>query len=200
MGKTTADIEREIELQRELISRRLQNLEDRVSDDVRDTGKSVTHKFESASQQVDETLHISEQVEQRPFTVLLGALGVGFMLGMMSDRGGGSRDSGAGKRKSVLRYDRGERGQQTDDGGIVSELMGTASGFISGTLGNELKDFVRDVLSELRDGSRSQRTEAPETRFRSQYDGATYDDETRSSYRPPSPGKREPAGRANGAA
>jgi len=179
MGKAPADIEREIALQRELIERRIRDLEDRVSDDLRDTGHAVAQKVESATETLDQKLHISEQVEQRPFTVLLGALGAGFVLGMMSDRGGGAAPRRASQiHGDTYRYERSPRGGD----GMIAQLLGSASGFLGGTLGDEIRGFVAEVFDDLKRDVRSERGDAPQTRSRSRYQetsGETYGSEVR---------------------
>ena len=127
MAKKSDEIQRQIVTQRELITQRLQALQQRVKGDVRQTGEDVkervTAPFVSAWHGLD------EQVQRHPVTTVAGAFAMGVALGVATDMGGGDGD---GRGRGI--------------GALGGTLAGLATPFVD-ILGAEVRPLFRDVVS-----------------------------------------------------
>lgn len=134
MGKKSADIEREIAELRDSIGTKIDRVRDRVRDDVKD--------FSSAAwDDVAERTRIGEHVEKRPMATVAAALGVGVLLGVVSD------GLMAGAQRGEQPEPRASRNGRRE-GGLMHTVAGTASGVVGGKLGDELRELLRQVLGE----------------------------------------------------
>lgn len=134
MGKKSDELRREITEYRQQLDARANRLEQRVRNDVRDSR-------ETADQDLRERLHIDKYAEERPFLTLAVAFGAGMVLGAVTPNppmpSVGKSKSGSG------------RGQSSgSNGGMLSSLMGTATGSLSSTLSDEVRELFRQATGE----------------------------------------------------
>jgi hypothetical protein len=137
MGKRPAEIEREIEQQREQISQRISEIRQRGSDDV----DELTSRFGDTLN----TTVVKQTVEERPMLTVAGALALGVALGMASES--------VSLRGLVGKSDQGYR--RPAPGGVGDGLMGSLSALAA----DEIKSLVDRWTSDRRSTSPNVRGE-----------------------------------------
>jgi hypothetical protein len=141
MGKTAAEVQREIEEHRRIVERKVLDLEERLRSDAGDARTAL-------SDQVGSRLQLDRLAEERPLTTLAGAFSIGVLLGMFGDdaaRGAARAGRTAGRATGSA-------------GGLSVDLMGLVSGALGGSVQHELREFLRQALGdgdEHRNGAKS---------------------------------------------
>jgi hypothetical protein len=157
MGKKPAQIEADIKAQRAHISNRIEELERRAQDDIgslqseakaRASGAidDAKGRIDNAKSSVDLS-SLKSMVEQHTASTMAGAVGVGVLLGIVSEGfGGGNGGSTSGGRQSSF-YDR----QDSGGGGALSGLVASFFGPAANTAQGELQQLVREGFALLKD-------------------------------------------------
>jgi hypothetical protein len=137
MGKRPDDVYEEVRQTREEISARIEEMRQRGKEDAQEFKSRVEDLFQGAG--------LREQVEQRPVTVLTGALGLGVALGMASESVNvRSVLGGDGKREQARSpYDRRAR---TGNDGFFSEITSA----LESAVVEEGRQLLHDWISGLR--------------------------------------------------
>jgi hypothetical protein len=140
MGKTSAELEREIGEHRRRMTWKRDRLEHRVRSGVRDARDAVNDEVMSRT-------NINEYAQQRPLTTLAAAFGAGVLLGAVSDGSGGGREEYRGDRN----HQRSEQGS-----GLLAGMLGTVTGPLGNTIQDELRLAIRDFFGRGEAESASQ--------------------------------------------
>ena len=173
MGKRPDEIRREIAAHRSMMQSKIERLEGRVRDDVRDASEDMRHD-------VLERTRINEYVEKRPLTTVAGALGAGILLGVLSESVSfGGQDSA---RRSVSGRYREDSGAGVS--GMLDDLLRTAAGFVGGGVQHEVRELLRQVLGDESNGDARR---ASDGNGDGAYQWLDRDDEYRPETRPRSP-------------
>jgi hypothetical protein len=138
MGKRSDELQREIREYRQRLDEKADRLSERVRSDVRDSRETV-------DKDLRERLQLEKYADERPLLTLAAAFGTGVLLGsctpsaptpsMPSMPG---RDGGSSRRDSA----------DSGGGGMLASLIGSASGALSGTIEEE----VREIFSQVTRG------------------------------------------------
>jgi hypothetical protein len=171
MGKTSADIEREIAEHRRMVERKIEALQERVRGDVDSLSSNVQDRASDAGSNVSERLDLDRHARERPMTLLGAAFGTGVLLGVVSEGLGGD-DGRRDDRRDAAAYRRRPRDRSSGDG-MLGELLGTTIGSMRGTFIDEFRTTLRDVFENERPADR--RAESTDQRARDDEDhnGAT---------------------------
>ncbi|MEX0749723.1 MAG: hypothetical protein WD359_02860 [Dehalococcoidia bacterium] len=146
MGKRSDELQREIADYRQRLDARVNRIDERVRSDVRDSRETV-------DQDLRDRLHLDKYAEERPFLTLAAAFGAGILLGSTTPAvptpslpSFSGRDSQDG---------RGSRGGASGTGsmGFLASIVGSASGALSGTI----EDEVRQLFSQVTGGREASR-------------------------------------------
>jgi hypothetical protein len=147
MGTNPDEIERQIREQRALIDQRMQGLETRIRQDV-DTARTETANRTSGSvDSVKEIFQPSGPMRDHPLSMMAGALGLGVVLGMVSE--GLTSGNGNSSHENGRSYSRSENGSSNGSSGLasmVSSLVGPAAV----TAQNELQDLIKEGFATLK--------------------------------------------------
>jgi ElaB/YqjD/DUF883 family membrane-anchored ribosome-binding protein len=153
MGKKPDQIEQDIKAQREHISRRIDDLQTRVQDDIQTVRSEAKERANStvgeAKGKLDDAKGslnldtVKSMVEEHTMSSIAGALGVGVLLGVVSEGlGGGGSNSGSqnGQRSS---------GQSNGGGGSsgIGAMIASIVGPAASTAQDELQQLVREGFS-----------------------------------------------------
>jgi ElaB/YqjD/DUF883 family membrane-anchored ribosome-binding protein len=139
MGKKPDDIESEIRAKRRAISDRLQSLEARAGDDVSWLRSSLQDRANEVADKAGAMFKVPESMQERPYTTLLGAAGLGVALGMASEGIPAPRRNDS------------RNGRQNDgEGGLLDGFFGSILGVAAGTIQDEMKRLIREGFSEVR--------------------------------------------------
>lgn len=146
MGKKSDELRREITEYRQQLDARANRLEERVRNDVRDSR-------ETADQDLRERLHIDKYAEERPFLTLAVAFGAGMVLGAVTPNPpmpsmGKSKNGGQSQSSS------------SSNSGMLSSLLGTATGSLSSTLSDEVRELFRQATGERNSAGSSASSES----------------------------------------
>lgn len=138
MGKTSDELQREIREYRDRLDEKASRLNERMRSDVRDSRETV-------DKDLRERLQLEKYADERPLLTLAAAFGTGVLLGsftpsmptpsmpsMPGRDGGSSRGGSSGSGGS----------------GMLSTLISSASGALSGTIEEE----VRGIFSQVTRG------------------------------------------------
>ena len=132
MGKTSDDVQREIEQHRVKMEQRITRLQERVRTDVSDAGNAM-------SDTVMERTHLREQVERHPLTTVAGAFGAGMVLGMASPSIGGA--DGPPNRSSG-------KSQSAGSGNLINQAIDSASAMLGGSMRDEIRDLMDNLFGK----------------------------------------------------
>jgi ElaB/YqjD/DUF883 family membrane-anchored ribosome-binding protein len=138
MGKKPDEVESEIRAKRRAISDRLQSLEARAGDDVSWLRSSLQDRANEVADKAGALFKVPESMQERPYTTLLGAAGLGVALGMASE-----------SIPSTRRYDS-RNGRQNDGEGLLDGFFGSILGVAASTIQDEMKRLIREGFSEVR--------------------------------------------------
>jgi hypothetical protein len=147
MGSRADRLAHEIEQRRTNASRKLDEVAGRMQRDA------VLARDDARQRLPGGGFDLHRQARERPRTLLLGALGLGTALGMMSESLSMPRSGGH-------QQDQGGRQQQHGGGGggALGSLMGSATGPLVGAVQSQIEDFARQIMGgvaekERRDGA-----------------------------------------------
>jgi len=148
MGKRSDELQREIADYRRRLDAKANRLDERVRSGLRDSRETV-------DRDVRERLQLDKHAEERPFLTLAAAFGAGILLGSVTPSiptpSMPSMSSGDGRSGSRGAY-RGGRESGTGGNGFLSSIIGSASGALSGTIEDEVRQLFSQVTGG-RDGS-----------------------------------------------
>lgn len=187
MGKKPDQIEQDIIQQRNYISRRVEDLQHRVQEDVRTVRAEARGRATGAMDQAKGRMQDARQsvkldninldsikslVEEHTVSSMAGALGLGVLLGVVSEGigGGGSGRSESSRRASAAAHTGGDsRESRNGGGGGISSMIGSMIGPAASTAQSELQDLVREgfnlmkeQLQQVKGGGQSSRSSYPE--------------------------------------
>lgn len=175
MGKNPDELQREIAAYRRQLDSRISGLEARVRadvDDVRTTAKDdARHAGAGLRDSLDEIAdrtHLSENVEQRPLTMLAVAFGAGILLGTLSPGGIPGLGGAEGNGSKRTQPSRANRYAQQDDDGLFSDLQSAVSGMLGATVQTELRELISEAFGKPRTKSSE-----PERTARMEYEDRT---------------------------
>lgn len=149
MGKKPDQIERDIELKRRDIGRRIEGLQHRVQDDVNAIRTEAKDRSSTALEGAKENLRldsVKQLVEDHTLSTVAGAMGVGVLLGVVSEglgSGGGSRS-----RSNGSSYE--DRGNGSSGGSGMAGMLTALLGPAASTAQDELQSLVRDGFETLK--------------------------------------------------
>ena len=141
MGKRSDELQREIADYRRHLSSRIDDLQERIRSDVRDTGGAV-------DQNVRERLKVTQYAEERPLLSVAAAFGGGVLLGMLTDSGGGGSQQQYNNGRYGMRSRNG--GRHESGNGLLASLLGSSTGMLTGTLQEQIRGLFDDVMSDRR--------------------------------------------------
>lgn len=168
MGKSSAEIQRGIERQRDALSARISRLEGRVRDDISTVRENASNRVSSAAEKVSSktssiagsTAGSDSAIAGRPNTLVLGSLGAGFMLGLLTggeDRDhGGHHDNGPSQLKKwwnesidMAEQKASEAKQSVSDEskGIAGAVAGTIQGWVASEAAGLFKSAIDGITS-----------------------------------------------------
>jgi ElaB/YqjD/DUF883 family membrane-anchored ribosome-binding protein len=139
MGKRSDELRREIADYRRRLDAKVNRLDERVRSDLQESRETVDRDMR-------ERLQLDKYAEERPFLTMAAAFGAGILLGSLTpsipmpsmssrDGRGPSRNGGASE-------------SGTGGGGFLASIIGSASGALSGTI----EDEVRQLFSQVTGG------------------------------------------------
>ena len=153
MGKRSDELRREIDDYRRQLDSKIDRLDERVRSDLRDSRDTV-------DRDVRDRLHLDKYAEERPLLTLAVAFGTGILLGSvtpemptpsMPSRSNGSKNNQSGS---------------SGDSGMLSQLVGTATGALGGTIQQEIRDLIQQATGSRDAGAPGpqdfERRETPE--------------------------------------
>jgi hypothetical protein len=142
MGKTSDELQREIRDYRQQLDEKADRLNVGLRSDVRDSRETVDKNLR-------ERLQLEKYADERPLLTLAAAFGTGVLLGsftpdvpMPSMPSMPGRDGGSSQQNS----------SGSGGSGMLASLIGSASGALSGTI----EDEVREIFSQVTRGRRDQ--------------------------------------------
>lgn len=155
MGQRTDQAERDVATQRELISKRIEELNSQVGRGVDQAGDRLREQVSNVRQQVAETADrvpgkrtLEETVPAHPLTSVVGGFGLGVALGMLRGPGeGDSSSEGARGRNGRSSNGNGRQESRDDGNGLVDKLSGIAIGSLMGPLQHRLSDLAEDAVA-----------------------------------------------------
>jgi len=148
MGANPDEIERQIAEQRARIDERMRGLETHVKQEVDNVRTEASNRASGTVGGVKEIFQPEGPMQEHPLTMMAGALGLGVVLGMVSEgltSGGG--DSGDRNRQPHRRND-GYR--QSDGSSGISSMVGSLLGPAAMTAQNELQDLIKEGFATLK--------------------------------------------------
>jgi ElaB/YqjD/DUF883 family membrane-anchored ribosome-binding protein len=155
MGKKPDQIEQDIKAQREHISRRIDDLQTRVQDDIQTVRSEAKERANStvgeAKGKLDDAKGslnldtVKSMVEEHTMSSIAGALGVGVLLGVVSEGlgGGGSNSGSQNGQRSSGQSNGSSGGGSSGLGGMIASIVGPAAS----TAQDELQQLVREGFS-----------------------------------------------------
>jgi ElaB/YqjD/DUF883 family membrane-anchored ribosome-binding protein len=132
MAKSSDEIERELELKRQKLHVRVNELRGRVAGNVRGMRDQTQHELKSY-------VHTAEaQVVEHPWLAIAGGFGSGVALGV-------ARPGGGGHASAARNESNGQHGES-----LLSKGVSTLFSATSGPVLDELRGTLQDTLSELK--------------------------------------------------
>ena len=147
MGTNPDEIERQIREQRARIDERMYGLESRIKQDVDTARTEAANRTSGSVDSVKEIFQPSGPIKDHPLSMMAGALGLGVVLGMVSEgltTGNGSASNGGGRP-----YARPENGSSGGSSGLAS-MVGSLVGPAAVTAQNELQDLIKEGFASLK--------------------------------------------------
>jgi ElaB/YqjD/DUF883 family membrane-anchored ribosome-binding protein len=155
MAKKPNDVEREIEEQRELISRKLDGLHARLERDIEDVKNGVSERTSGLRDGAGSWLDLDNRVREYPLASMAGALGVGVLLGLSSDMIGGGERTGRREQRSHAAGD----GRGYSGPGPLGNAVGSLTGMIGGLIQEEFRGLVQEGLEGFSEQRQRRRRE-----------------------------------------
>jgi hypothetical protein len=144
MGRSSSEIQYDLERQRNAVEARIQRLNRRVREDA-ETVK------EEAKYDLDHTIGKESKLADKPKTLLAGAAGTGVALGILSSSVSLPKPGIPGRNGSKA-----EESEQGASGGQQQsrkqQLMGAAGGSVMGSFTARLDQFVAEVWDSFKSG------------------------------------------------
>ncbi len=148
MGSRADDLADRVEQQRQAIGEKLDRLSHRIEDDASSAGETLKADTKRI---LPEDFDLRQQARERPFTLVLSALGVGTVLGMASESMPSRGQVGRGIERG--REHLGEIGPDgRDGGGALGAAMGTVLGAATAPLATAMQDVVEDLTRQVTGG------------------------------------------------
>lgn len=152
MGKKPDQIEREIAEKRSQISAQIEGLQTRVQDDVDAMRLDAKERSAQAFGDAKETLkvdHIKQMMEDHTVSTMAGAVGLGVVLGMVSE---GLSSGGSNSNSSRSNGYGGSNGSSSRNGGGggIASMLASFVGPAASTAQSELQDLVREGFGSLK--------------------------------------------------
>lgn len=151
MGSRTDIAERNVAEQRQRLSRMVSDLEDRATEDVQaatsrvgERASELQHRAGNALDSMPGKSMFDEQVPKHPLTSILGGLGVGMVIGMLSS--GSSSSNGSGRQQQRPDRSNQSRNGGESDGGMFSALSSAAVTRIAEPIQEELKGIAQQAV------------------------------------------------------
>jgi ElaB/YqjD/DUF883 family membrane-anchored ribosome-binding protein len=160
MGKSSSEIQNDIERQRHAIEGRISRLDRRVHDDV-DTTKdrvadrlsgtkeSIASTGSSVGSKLATTAGSDTPVAEHPVGLVGAAMAGGAALGFLTGGGDddGSRSNGHNRNGSKSSQ------QEEERSGIAAGLLGSLLGYARGYIGTQASDVVQTVVDGIKSGA-----------------------------------------------
>jgi ElaB/YqjD/DUF883 family membrane-anchored ribosome-binding protein len=148
MGAKPDEIERQIAAQRANIDQRLQGLETRVKQDVDSVRNEASNRASGTVSGFKQVFETDGPMREHPLSMMAGALGLGVVLGMVSEGitssgGGDSRSNGSTHQRDEGRSN---GGGSSGVGSLLAGLVGPAAT----TAQNELQDLIKEGFASLK--------------------------------------------------
>ena len=157
MGTNPDEIERQIREQRARIDQHMQGLESRIRQDVDTARTEAANRTSGSVDSVKEIFQPSGPIKDHPVSMLAGALGLGVVLGMVSE--GLTAGDGSSSQPNGRTY--GRNGSQSSNGSSgIASMIGSLVGPAAITAQNELQDLIKEGFATLkgRDNGHSSNT------------------------------------------
>jgi hypothetical protein len=166
MGKKPDQIEQDIRSQRDHISRRIEDLQHRVQDDMasvrseaKDRASSAVDDAKGKIEGAKESLHtdtLKSMVEDHTISTMAGALGVGVLLGVISEgfgsgNGSSSRSGGYRAASDAREYGYESRRSQNGGGNGLAGMIASVVGPAASAAQDELQQLVRESFGTLKE-------------------------------------------------
>ena len=149
MGANPDEIERQIAQQRARIDERMKGLETRIRDDVENVRTEASNRASGTVGGAKELFQPDGPMRDHPLSMMAGALGLGVVLGMVSEGLTSGREPGAGDRHSYRRND----SRRSDGSSGISSMVGSLLGPAAVTAQNELQDLIKEGFATLKGGN-----------------------------------------------
>jgi hypothetical protein len=146
MGANPDEIERQIAQQRARIDEKMKGLETRIRDDVENVRAEATTRASGTVSGAKEIFQPDGPMRDHPLSMMAGALGLGVVLGMVSE--GLTADGHDSSRGRHDGYSRDTRSSESS-GGIAS-MLSSLIGPAAMTAQNEIQDLVKEGFSSLK--------------------------------------------------
>jgi ElaB/YqjD/DUF883 family membrane-anchored ribosome-binding protein len=145
MGKKPDQIEHDIEAKRAQIGQRIENLQHRAHNDVETMRTEAKDRSSMAFEDAKDSLKVDsvkQMMEDHTLSTMAGALGVGVLLGVVSE---GFGSGGSSSSRDGYRSRDGHR-----EGGGMTGMLASLIGPAASTAQNELQDLVREGFDTLK--------------------------------------------------
>jgi ElaB/YqjD/DUF883 family membrane-anchored ribosome-binding protein len=156
MGKKPDEIENEIRTYREAITRRMDDLQRRVQDDLQSVRQEAKDRASTAVGGTKDALKVDNLndsmrslMEEHALSSVAAALGVGVVLGMVSE-GGSSDGAERSEGRPGYRYETNGSRRNGGRSGLTS-MLASFVGPAASTAQNELQDLVREGFSLVKE-------------------------------------------------
>ena len=146
MGANPDEIERQIAQQRARIDQRMKGLETRIREDVDNVRTEATNRASGTVDGAKEFFQPTGPMRDHPLSMMAGALGLGVVLGMVSE--GLTADGTGSSNRRPDGYSRDSRSSPGSNGitSMLSGLIGPAAM----TAQNEIQDLVKEGFATLK--------------------------------------------------
>ena len=148
MGAKPDEIERKIAEQRARIDHRLESVESRIREDVENVRSEASSRTSDTVDGVKSIFQPDGPIQEHPLSMMAGALGLGVVLGMVSE--GLTSGSGNGHSSPGDGYARDQRRSSESGGSGLASLVSTLVRPAAATAQHELQDLVREGFASLK--------------------------------------------------
>jgi ElaB/YqjD/DUF883 family membrane-anchored ribosome-binding protein len=155
MGKDPAELDRQIEQQRQQITRRLDDLQGRIRKDVSSVRDEAKGRASNMAGEAKTYVDFQTQMRERPALTMAGALGVGVLLGVLSESLTASDSSYTG----APRYAYEPPARPSALTSAFNDLAGSIFGPATSTFRDELRDLVQEGFTSVKRSLKGEGTE-----------------------------------------
>jgi len=149
MGANPDEIERQIAQQRARIDERMQGLETHIKQEVDSVRTEASDRASGTVGGVKEIFQPEGPMREHPLTMMAGALGLGVVLGMVSEGLTSGGDSGDRNQQPYRRDDY----RRSNGSSGISSMVGSLLGPAAVTAQNELQDLIKEGFATLKGGN-----------------------------------------------